>query len=157
MTPEAINTHGVRMKNGKFGPKGKEPGMLITRVPTHYLVWMVNDRHHDAALARAELERRGTSYPEIEVSGHSVDRASLSCRHIWHQTRQEMEGLHSWLLRVSKEALATGITVLDRNNSEHDVTKVHLGMKFAFAQGEEFPKLKTIIPIRAGLGKAEEE
>lgn len=151
---EALNTHGFRMRTGKHGPKGKEPGMLITRVPVDYLQWMCDVGHQDAAYARAELDRRGTTFPEIKVSGHAIDRASLSCRKIWHQTAKDAnEGLHAWLHRVSLEALATGFTAIDRHGGEKEVVKVHLGMKFAFQLGECYPTLKTIMPIRPGAGK----
>lgn len=151
---EAINTHGLRMRTGKYGPKGKEPGMLLTRVPLDYLWWMVDAGHQDAAIAQAELDRRGAVKPEIKISGHAIDRASLACRKIWHQTAKDAnEGLHAWLHRVSLEALGQGFTAIDRHGGENEVVKVHLGMKFAFQIGEVYPSLKTVMPIRPGAGK----
>lgn len=143
------DTQGFRMKNGKHGPKGGQPGELITRVPVSYLTWMVNESHQDAAMARAELSRRGTTLPDITVSGHAIDRASLSCRKIWHQTAlDDNEGIHAWLVRVSKEALDRGAHHLDRYAGPRDLTKLYIGCKFAFMLGEEFPVLKTIMPFK---------
>lgn len=144
-----VNTHGFRMVRGKYGPKGDEPGMLITRVPLHYLKWMVNEGHEHADYARAELSRRGTVLPEIELSGHAIDRASIRCRKHWHETALNPdEGLHAWLLRVSKAAWDFGIEVADPHSEDggRNVTKEYAGLKFAFMQGEEFPVLKTVMP-----------
>lgn len=57
-------------------------------------------------LARAELGRRGTTIDAVvEVSGHAIDRASLSpIRGVWKDDRQPGEGLHAWLTRVATEA-----------------------------------------------------
>lgn len=81
-----LNTHGVRLDFGKHS------GELITRVPVSYLKWMVRNGTKSSDLAAAELERRGTQTPEVEVSGHAIDRASLNCRKTWHETRNEARG-----------------------------------------------------------------
>ena len=122
-----------------FLPNGKHKGERLTRVPVSYLKWMANERGHAmAALAMAELKRRGTKIPTIELSGHAIDNASLRVRKIWHETRGENEGLYSWLMRVTTEAMAAGEPV--------DDTYYHLGMKLVVQPGEEFPILKTIMP-----------
>jgi hypothetical protein len=128
-----INTHGVTMQNGRWA------GQLITRVPVSYLKWMVQCGHGQAELARAELTRRGTVTPSLEISGHAVDRASLRCRAIWHETaRDQEEGLHAWLVRISTEALAQA-------RPDHEGVVYYLGMKLVFEPGE-WPVLKTIYP-----------
>lgn len=123
---------------GVVMPFGKHKGMLLTRVPVSYLKWMVNSGAEMSDLARAEIERRGHSMPEVELSGHAIDRASLRVRGIWHETRRDGEGLYSWLCRMTLEAIEKG----DRKKNG----KIHYaGMKFVVEDGEEFPCLKTIM------------
>lgn len=130
-----MNTHGVRMVNGRH------KGELMTRVPVSYLRWMANTNHEQAELAKAELDRRGAVLPEVEISNHAIDRASLRCRRIWHEDRTKNEGLHSWLVRVSMEALAgTG--------SGGDEICFYKGMKMVFELSPEYPVLKTIMPAK---------
>ena len=128
----AINTHGVTMSFGKHR------GELLTRVPASYLRWMVNEKSPMHEQARAEIERRGHKLPEVELSGHAIDNASLRVRKIWHETRGKDEGLHSWLQRVTLEALEKGER-LDSGRIKY------LGMKLVIEQGEEFPVLKTVM------------
>jgi len=130
--PMALNTHGVELSFGKH--KGK----LLTRVPVGYLRFMVNEGTPQADLAKAEMERRGDTMPTIELSGHALDNASLRVRKIWHETKvNNDEGLYTWLMRVTNEAIERG---------EKDGDKIlYLGMKFVVVQGEEFPTLKTIM------------
>lgn len=132
MTQAAVNTHGVTM------PNGKHKGELITRVPVSYLKWMVNEATHALREhAKAELERRGTVTPEIEISGHAIDSASLRVRKIWHQTRGANEGLHAWLCRFALKALNDGKRIDD---------KIHYaGIKWVIHDGAEFPVLKTVM------------
>lgn len=141
-----INTHNVKMTFGKH------QGELITRVPLGYLEWMVNEMEGERkALAEAELKRRGTSHPEIDVSGHAVNRASISCGSIWRKDckkkegyessmllRNISEGLHTWLCRVSKEAY-------DKNETDHAGRYLHKGMKFVIEKKGEWPIVKTIM------------
>jgi hypothetical protein len=128
-------THGYRM------PNGRHKGELITRVPVHYLKWMVCSRHSCAPHAEAELARRGTVTPELDISGHAIDRASLRCRKTWHETRGPEEGLHAWLVRVSGEALAG--KQVDEQGRHY-----HLGMRFVFEMEGAWPVLKSIMPAR---------
>lgn len=142
MASEPINTHGLRIEFGKHR------GELWTRVPVSYLNWLVNARGSDwsgaKAIAQAELKRRGSTTPTIEVSGHAIDRASLNCRKIWHQTaRDENEGIHAWLCRLGAEALAAGPHEPDEDMA---IVVKHMGLKFVFHMGELWPTLKTVMP-----------
>lgn len=154
-----INTHNLRIEFGKH------KGELWTRVPVSYLKWLVNTpstfplspRMQNAAapavdIAKAELERRGTFTPTVEVSGHAIDRASLSCRKTWHQTaKDDQEGLHAWLCRVAAEALATQPS--ERAALAESAKIPYLGMLFAFEFGECWPVLKTVMQDKTSSGR----
>ena len=130
-----INTHGVEM------PFGKHKGELLTRVPVSYLKWMLNQDGMNPewkALAKAEFERRGDTMPTVELTGHAIDNASLRVRKIWHETRGQEEGLYTWLMRITLEALEKG------ERLESGKIK-YLGMKLVIDKGAEFPVLKTIM------------
>ena len=132
---DILNTHGI------FLDFGKHKGEHLTRIPVSYVRWMANQEGLDPAwraLAKAEHERRGNTYPTIELTGHAIDNASLRCRKIWHETRNEDEGLYSWLMRVTLEAIEKG----ERLESGKIRWK---SMKFVIQEGEEFPILKTIM------------
>jgi len=129
---EGLNTHDVKIVYGK------QKRERITRLPASYLRWMVNENAPMADYARAEIDRRGHKLPDVELSGHAIDSASLRVRKIWHETRSKNEGLHSWLMRVTLEAL--------ENGERLDSGKIkYLGMKLVIEQGEEFPILKTVM------------
>lgn len=127
-----IDTHGMVIDVGKHN------GTPYTRLPVSYLSWMVNSHHSRADIAAAELKRRGTVTPTLDISGHAIDRASLTCRKIWHETRREEEGLHAWLVRMSKEAREAN-DVDDKGRYKYN------GMKFAFEQDGVWPVLKTVM------------
>lgn len=127
-----MNTHGIKCSFGKF------TGELYTRIPVSYLKWMVNVDSLESDVAQAELDRRGTVTPTLEVSGHAIDRASLSCRKIWHESRGEDEGLYAWLIRMAQEALKEG----DKDDKGRHL---HNGMKFAFEEDGVWPVLKTVM------------
>lgn len=130
----AVNTHGFTM------PSGKHRGELITRVPVSYLKWMVRERHSLANYAQAELDRRGTVTPEIEISGHAIDSASLRIRKVWHESRGEDEGLHAWLVRMAEAALREG---------EQRGDKIAFGgVLWVFERDGEWPLLKTVMRDR---------
>lgn len=118
---------------------GKHKGELWTRLPVSYLRWLANESEQYRDLALSELQRRGTLLDRsVELSQHSIDRASLFCRKVWHQTKvSDKEGLYTWLHRVATEAL----TKLETGEGE----VMHLGCKFAFTRGDYYPVLKTII------------
>ena len=127
-----INTHGI------VCDFGRHKGELYTRLPIPYLKWMANSDHSKKDIALAELKRRGTTTPDLEVSGHAIDRASLSCRKIWHESRGEDEGLHAWLVRMAQEALKDG-------NKDDKGRYLHNNMKFAFEEDGIWPVLKTVM------------
>lgn len=129
-----MNTHGFVM------PNGRHKGDLITRVPINYLKWMVNSGHTCAAQAEAELKRRGTVTPELDVSGHAIDKASLRLLPLWKQTAHEEEGLHAWLVRKAQEALGS---VPEGEKIDYG------GIKFVFERQGRWPVLKTVMPGRA--------
>ena len=135
-----INTHGM------ICDFGKHSGTPYTRLPVSYLRWMVNVRHSRADIAQAELDRRGTTVPDLDISGHAIDTASLRVRRTWHETRRKDEGLHSWLCRVSAEALAAA-------EPDEDGRCYHLGMKLVFEMDGVWPVLKTVMPAKNGSGK----
>jgi hypothetical protein len=128
-----MDTHHMVCDFGKF------EGERYTRIPVSYLKWMVNVDHTHADIAEAELERRGTVTPTIEVSGHSIDRASLSCLKLWQLTRKKDEGIHAWLIRLAQGAL-------DSVEGEIDGKILHMGMKFVFEADGVWPVLKTVMP-----------
>lgn len=132
MNAKQINTHGVRINYGKH------KGTLVTRLPVSYLRWMINNNAPMVEYAVAELARRGDILPTAEISGHAMDRTSLRVARIWKDNRYEDEGLYTWLMRITLEALTYGEKVSDD-------TYLYLGMKLVIVQGEEFPVLLTIM------------
>lgn len=137
-----INTHNL------ICDFGKHKGTAYTRLPVSYLTWMVGSNHSRADIAAAELKRRGTVTPDLDVSGHAIDRASLSCRKIWHETRGGEEGLHAWLCRVAREAL-------DKKQIDQKGRYHHLGMQFAFEFEGVWPVLKTVMPEKTSGSSSE--
>jgi hypothetical protein len=76
--------------------------------------------------------------PQVELTGHAIDNASIRVRKIWHETKHKDEGIYSWLQRITLEALERGRRL--------DSGKIkYLGMKLVIEEGEEFPVLKTIM------------
>lgn len=128
---------------------GRHQGVLITRVPVNYLKWMVNSRHSEAQRAIAELERRGTTTPKIDISNHAIDRASLRLATRWRKGRHKNEGLHSWLYRAAEEAWDEK---LRRGISAPEV--VVDGIKFVFSADGVWPVLKTVMAVnKSGRGR----
>lgn len=125
-------------------PNGRFRGERITRVPVSYLKWMVNSGHDEAPRAEAELKRRGTCTPTLEISGHAIDRASLRCLKQWKETRRKDEGLHAWLARMSAEALAQGIPHAGEPGRIR-----YGGLSFRFTTDGVWPVLKTVMPQKA--------
>ena len=130
-----INTHNLVIDFGKH------KGELWTRLPVSYLKWLVNVSARNADIAEAELKRRGTHTPDLDVSGHAIDRASLLLWQTYETTREPSEGLHAWLCRVAQEALDKGVV-------DHKDRHLHLGMQFAFETDCQWPVLKTVMPIK---------
>ena len=90
----------------QFGKRWR--GTRIQEVDQTYLSWMVGAKAGPWEVAEAELERRGWHVPEVGLSGHAIDSASLRIRKQWHRDRKPTEGLHSWLCRVVPEAIEKG-------------------------------------------------
>ena len=130
-----INTHNTRINFGRHN------GELYTRLPVSYLKWMVNVSSQQADAAAAELKRRGTVTPELDVSGHAIDKASLRCRKTWHETREKDEGIYSWLNRMAGEALSFGVHD-DSNPGRYR----YRDMVFVFETELSWPILKTVMP-----------
>lgn len=135
---EEQNTHG------QIVTFGKHKGERWTRIPVSYLRWLTNESETWRGMALSELKRRGTTLDsKIELSGHALDRASLNCRRIWHQTSEEGEGIHAWLTRTAMEALEA------RGDKELIRWK---GLKLIFTFGEYYPVLKTVMPYKEDTG-----
>lgn len=136
METAELNTHDVVI------PFGKHKGERLTRLPVSYIRWMPNQKEMNdkwKELAKAEMKRRGTVLPTIELSGHAIDNASLRVRGQWHQMALNTdEGLYSWLMRMTLEAIEKG-EHLESGKIKYE------GMKFVIEQGEEYPILKTIM------------
>ena len=127
---------------------GRHAGERITGVPVSYLRWMLNAGHDMADKASEELERRGTVVPDMEISPHAINRASLLCWRTWHRTRPEGEGLHAWLLRVTREAIDR-----DERRGEDGSKLYHpAGLKLVVNPGEAWPVLVTVMPARPESG-----
>ena len=123
-------------------PNGRHKGKSIEHVPVGYLKWMVNEHHTQAGWAESELKRRGTTFPNLDISGHAINRASLCCKWEYRETRNENEGLHSWLVRMAEAALERGIP-----RPGHEGQYALHGMSFRFTTEHEWPVLKTVLPI----------
>ena len=130
-----MNTHGL------ICDFGRHKGTPYTQIPVSYLKWMVNVEHSRQEIAKSELKRRGTVTPDVDISGHAIDRASLRCRDIWHQTRSKEEGLHAWLVRMTQEAIQKGEQ--DKNGKY-----IYNNMKLVIEQDGVWPVLKTILRLK---------
>lgn len=100
---------------------------------------MVNIRHTHGEKAREELERRGTVFPEIDISGHATNRASLCCKGVWQKNRKKGEGLHAWLVRASLEAVKL-------NDLDKKGRYLYLKLRFVIELDGTWPVLLTVIP-----------
>jgi hypothetical protein len=134
-----LDTHNVRLTFGRFR------GELLTRVPASYLKWMAGSGSEMADLARAEMERRGTATPDIDVTGHALDRASTRLWRLWKKTRRNEEGLHAWLSRRAAEAIRKGTRDGDR------VT--HAGVVFFVKFDGSWPVLASVCRKRGDDGE----
>lgn len=126
-------------------PCGKHAGQPITRVPVGYLRWMVQVGHRLADYAKHELKRRGSVLPDLEVSGHAIDRASLKLWGLFHARQDRDQGLNAWLTQRSTQALQYG-EAIDRDDS--GVKLKHNGIVFVFQIDNQWPVLKTCWPAR---------
>lgn len=73
----------------------------------------------------------------IEVTGHAVDRASLRALRIWQENARRGEGLYAWLQRQAKLAFA--------ETPDAQGYRYHLGLRWAFEDGGNWPVLKTLV------------
>lgn len=123
---------------------GKHKGERWTRIPIGYLKWCMNEMPPTSEaymVASAELARRGDTMPkDVEVSNHAIDKASLRVRKAWHNDRGEDEGLYSWLVRISSEALE-----LKNKQGEQNERMKYKGCVLVFTYGNYFPTLKTVM------------
>lgn len=116
---------------------GRHKGELYTRLPVSYLNWMVNSDHSRKEIAQAELKRRGTTMPTLELSGHAIDRFSQRFLERWNILKENDEGLNSWLLKRAAEAYSL---------LEEGETKVtYMDIKWVFDLGTCYPTLKTVM------------
>ena len=123
---------------------GLHRGTPYTRLPVGYLKWMVRERHSEAAFAAAELDRRSTVTPDLDVSGHAIDRASLhkAVRATWIEDERDREprrGIHGWLCTIARSALEHGTR--DAQGRCH-----YRGLVFVFEEEGVWPLLKTVMP-----------
>ncbi|GMW01486.1 MAG: hypothetical protein AMXMBFR84_26230 [Candidatus Hydrogenedentota bacterium] len=130
-----VDPHTYVLKNGRHA------GKVLTHVPVDYLKWMVNIRHTEAAAAQTELERRGTVTPDLDISGHAIDRASMYLLDFYRVSRLKDEGLHAWLVAISGLALNHGKR---KPGEQGDLQIKFCGIKFCFAIDCEWPVLKTV-------------
>lgn len=130
---------------------GKYKGERWTRVPVQWLRWCANQMTDPVkGLAIMELKRRGSNpdHTNIEISAHSIDRASLNLYEYFIETANSGEGIHSWLARIAREAYdANDLPHFDESSTDsrsQDVEVRHKGIKFVFMLGRFYPVLKTI-------------
>lgn len=136
MPPDSTNLSTYVLEFGK-----KHRGERIQRVPYSYLSWMVREHMGPYEVARQEIARRGITLPDVELSGHAIDSASLRIRKTWHEDREKSEGLHSWLMRATKAAIAQGEEI-------EPGAFVYLQVKWVVTVGGEWPSLKTVYPYK---------
>lgn len=131
-----INTHNLKVHFGKH------EGELWTRIPLSYLKFCINSMDTSSMgyqIAAAEINRRGTNLniDKLELSYHSIDRASIHFMQRYFDEASKDEGIYSWLHRRALEALekrnAKGVAIVD-------------GIKFIYAEGNKFATLKTVVP-----------
>jgi hypothetical protein len=143
LLPESLSIPSITMDtHNLIVDFGKHKGIPWTRVPVDYLFWLVNQDGENPRkeLAKAELERRGTKPPSMDISGHAVDRASMQLWKDYFRERQAGEGLYRWLQRKAEHALEHGERrggkIIDGN------------IKFVFDEGVKYPTLLTVMRIK---------
>lgn len=132
---KAINTHGLK------ADFGTHRGELYTRIPVNYLTWMVNSEHSRKPIAEAELKRRGTTIPEVYISGHAIDRFTENYLNIWRKSEEpDRKPLYSWLCDKALMAFNSGIP-----HYKNDNKKDFLGLWWVFEENTCWPVLKTVM------------
>lgn len=139
-----ISTHGL------ICDFGKHRGTPWTRIPANYLLWMVNGQgvnetiKRNRPIAEAELKRRGTTLPKVDISGHAIDRASQQCLDFWRAATRDGEdqGIHSWLVEQAEKAL-------EEKNLDAQGRYLFGRMVFAFEMDGVWPVLKTVMRAKS--------
>lgn len=141
---EELNTHNLVVDFGKH------KGTLWTRLPVNYLKWLANQTGYErpnskldnknVELAKAELKRRGTVTPRIDISTHAINRASLHLLNQWSEREDRSEGLYSWLERIAVEAME------NKPIGETNGRILYMGICFVFEADGNWPVLKTVFP-----------
>lgn len=129
-----LDTHNLKVDFGRHR------GQLYTRLPISYLRWMINTDHSRKEYAEAELIRRGTPNPELEVSIHAMDRFSEKYIWKWLDLEQPRKGLNSWLIEQAGAALVHG------NKDSKDPNRIaYMGITYVFEECDLWPVVKTIL------------
>jgi hypothetical protein len=124
---------------------GRWCGELVTRVPLAVLRRIARGTGPDAAMAAAELNRRGAVLPAIEITMHAIDRASQSLLGVWRKTRQPGEGLNAWLHRMAAEAVEAR---RDAHTEKPAKLRSPAGIEFALDWTGKYPLVKTVVRCR---------
>ena len=118
-------------------------GMTINKVPTEYLVAMVEADHKETEEASKELKRRHqVEIPRLAVSQECIDIASRNLYREWTAQRRQAvgdkpaEGLYTWLWRMGLEALADGRRMVNKYH--------YKGMVFSYQRRLPWPTLTAV-------------
>lgn len=131
-----IDTHNLICN---FGRRFK--GKLWTRIDADYLRWIVNEKDIDPSvkdIASAELKRRGTKIPTVQLSPHAIDRFSERYLSVFINYRSGggEHGLYTWLSMAAAEA---------HKHVDREGKGKHMGMTFVFKDGAQWPIVKTVM------------
>ena len=137
MTNSEINTHRI------ICDFGKHKGIPYTRIPVSYLKWMVCETKLPQTrrfIAQAELDRRGTVTPTMDISGHAIDRASTKLWQMFLSRPDKDTGIYTWLEGLARDALSNGV-----GDGE---ARTYNGITFIFQMDCEWPVLKSVYPAK---------
>lgn len=129
-----INTHNMTVSFGRH------QGELYTRIPVSYLLWMINVEHTYAHIAHAEIKRRGTVLPSVEVSHHAIDRFSQKFLKKWLEANSD-KGIAAYLHELAEKVWFE--YAADRANHSSE-TIYFEGINFVFEIEGRWPVLKTV-------------
>ncbi len=131
------------------------------RLKAPEVVWVYNNEVQGRAVKQVGIrDALGDKFDYDAMMGERMDAAATPCQRssspgtrsttpafgvlrIWKKDREQGEGLYSWLMRITLEAVQGAHKV----NGKHR----HNGMSLAIKVGEEFPVLMTI--MSRGRGK----
>lgn len=133
-----METYEVRFPFG-----GKNHGKKFTEIPQRDLRRYAGRKTKWGHLAQRELDRRGTNYVDdpVELSYHSIDRASQICLDLFVNRPDKSVGLKTWLVKLAADALAW-------KNVDNGGRYCHMGLKFYFDFRPQTPVLVTIVDNR---------